>query len=109
MHNPYRRAIQRFSIRRLSILGILLAFFSMAFAQNCVQEFEPNDTPMNAVDLADARCFVGEMADQDQDLWVWHVTEDDATAPWTITIEGIPGQPRRSMWSALPSPRTAPA
>lgn len=77
------------------LLGLVLAlagFLSVAVAQNCVEEVEPNDTPGNAVGLGSTRCFVGDLSGNDQDAWVWDVTEDDGGVPWTMTVEGIRGQ-----------------
>lgn len=65
---------------------------SAAHAQACLEEVEPNDTPMSAVALGDMRCLVGEMAGQDQDAWAWEVSEADAQVAWTMLVEGIRGQ-----------------
>lgn len=75
-------------------LAILLAVLvsSTAFAQSCLEETEPNNTPITAVSLGDLRCFVGDLPGQDQDAWVWEVTEEDAEFPWTMLVQGIRGQ-----------------
>ena len=74
------------------IVVVVALFTAAAYAQGCVQEIEPNDTPMTAVPLVDLRCFTGDMSGQDQDAWVWEVTEADAEVPWTMLVQGIRGQ-----------------
>ena len=77
-----------------TLLGwIVLSWCAVALAQaTCLEELEPNDAPGSAVVIGGARCLVGELPGNDQDAWVWEVTEDDATTEWTLRVEGIPSQ-----------------
>ena len=76
----------------MALFVVSMALTPGALAQSCTTESEPNDTPMTAVALGELRCFTGELAGQDQDAWVWEVTEADAEVPWTMLVQGIRGQ-----------------
>ncbi len=86
------------SFRRLTRAAIVpalaLAFALLhgsALARSCAEEIEPNDELHLATPLGDADCLVGSLDDA-QDAFVWDVTAEDAAVPWTVSIEGIPGQ-----------------
>ena len=87
-----RRPVVRRAL--IATLGwIVLSGCAVVLAQaTCIEELEPNDAPGSAVAIGGARCLVGELAGNDQDAWVWDVTEDDANTDWTLHVEGIPGQ-----------------
>lgn len=74
----------------LMFLALLLA--GSVSAQNCMQEQEPNDTPATANQLSDPLCVWGELADTDQDAFLWTVSEEDAMRLWRFELQSVPGQ-----------------
>ena len=82
-------------MERIRAVGfVLIAFLAgaVAFAQPCVVEVEPNDTPSSATPLEHASCFEGEMSGQDQDAFAWTVTDDAALTRFQVRISGLSGQ-----------------
>ncbi|MCC6792879.1 MAG: hypothetical protein IT336_14405, partial [Thermomicrobiales bacterium] len=57
----------------------------------CIAEREPNDTEDVATPIVAELCASGELPDEDQDLWLWQLTSDDARAPWSFSVDGVPG------------------
>ncbi|MDZ7801243.1 MAG: VWA domain-containing protein [Trueperaceae bacterium] len=77
----------------LTLLALCaLATWQMGWAQDCRVEAEPNDAPAAANAIGDQRCFVGELDGDDQDAFVWDVSEQDAGTFWVVEIEGIRNQ-----------------
>ncbi len=79
VHRPTRNASQPGPLRRLApfvlLLGLLGMAPSLALAQGCTQEREPNDNPATGSTLAGLGCLVGDLAETDQDFFIWEVTE----------------------------------
>ncbi|MET0773251.1 MAG: hypothetical protein ABWZ82_09220 [Candidatus Limnocylindrales bacterium] len=69
----------------------------------CTTDGEPNGTPEEAALLAIPGCIEGTVPDGDQDLYLWTVTDADASSPWTIGIDG----PARMLTSAQVFPITS--
>lgn len=82
---PWRRV-------RALVFVLLASLLAFAVGQDCALEQEPNDTPAEANALVDFGCLVGELPGNDQDAWVWEVSEAQAGVPWAVEIEGIPGE-----------------
>ena len=78
-------------IWRLLLQGLLLVA-SVASAEPAVYEAEPNDTPAEANPIAGAVSLYGAMADNDQDGFVWTVSDEGALKRWTFELVGIPGK-----------------
>ncbi len=62
-----------------------------ANAQPTVYEIEPNDTPLDANPITGAVSLYGSMQGEDQDGFIWTVTDDDARKTWDFELHGIPG------------------
>lgn len=74
------------------LLSVVLAVLTgVGHARTCAQELEPNDELHRATPVGDERCMVGAL-DDDQDVFVWDVSDEDAAVPWVVEIEGIEGQ-----------------
>jgi hypothetical protein len=78
------------STRGLATLFGLVAC-SALFAQSVVYEAEPNDTPADANRVSGAVTIMGTMAGDDQDGYLWTVSDVDAQKRWTLELWGIPG------------------
>lgn len=74
------------------ILIFLLLSVSSVRAQQAVMESEPNDAPAEALEVAGDVTLIGSMAGNDQDAWVWTVSDVDARKRWTFELRGIPGR-----------------
>ena len=61
------------------------------FAQPAVYETEPNNTPAEANKIAGAVTIMGTMGGDDQDGFIWSVSDVDAQKRWTLELQGIPG------------------
>ena len=79
----------------LTVVGLLAMpglGISSAFAQPIHEEAEPNDTPALAPVLAGPIRILGTVGaagnDDEQDAFVWQVSEADARRRWTITLDG---------------------
>jgi len=70
----------------MAILGC-----SFVHAQPAVYELEPNDTPLEANRISGAVTTMGTMAGNDQDGFIWSVSDVDARNRWTLELNGIPG------------------
>lgn len=104
-----RAARSRTVGRRVAAAAVATAIFvvlSMAAAQQCTYESEPNDTPAQATritgvgpdtqglrgDDVGIACFTGELSGGDQDAFVWEVGEAEAGQRWVLEVEGVRGQ-----------------
>jgi len=76
-------------IPRLTLL--ILAAFS-AHADINVYEREPNNKPANANEITAPVTVYGTMSGQDQDGYLWTVSDEDARKRWTLELIGIPGR-----------------
>ena len=54
-------------------------------------EAEPNDQPAQAQSVSGEAVISGELLGKDQDGFRWSVSDEEATTPWTLTLEGLPG------------------
>jgi hypothetical protein len=70
---------------------LLVLFCSAALAQPAVYESEPNNTPSEANRIAGAVTIMGSMSGDDQDGFLWTVSDVDAQKRWTLELKGIPG------------------
>jgi len=70
----------------------LLLTLPSAWAQQAIMESEPNDTPADAMRLAGEVWIIGAIESQDQDAYLWTVSEVDALKRWTFELHGIPGR-----------------
>jgi hypothetical protein len=86
------------SRRPLPALGGLLLGLSLLVAApppiaaqtSCTPEAEPNDVAETTVSFTGTACYDGMLPDEDQDLWLWEVSETDAARRWTFSLTGIP-------------------
>jgi hypothetical protein len=62
-----------------------------AFAAPAVYETEPNNTPAEAGKISGEVTLLGSMPGNDQDGYLWTVSDDDARKRWTFELQGIPG------------------
>lgn len=65
-----------------------------AFAQELPSHYEsePNNTPAKANAIAGATTVLGTMNDQDQDGFMWTVSDEAAQKRWVFELQGIPGR-----------------
>ena len=70
---------------------LLLSLGTQAFAQVCLEEVEPNDTPAQALRFSEATCLTGVLEGRDQDAFMWQVGEEQAGRTWTFELEGHSG------------------
>ena len=70
---------------------LTVLFCSTLFAQPAVYESEPNNTPAEANRVAGAVTIMGAMTNEDQDGYLWTVSDVDAQKRWTLELNGIPG------------------
>ncbi|MGI9323735.1 MAG: VWA domain-containing protein [Pseudomonadales bacterium] len=62
-----------------------------ASALPVVVELEPNDAPQQAVSFSAPAMLSGTMVSaNDQDAFLWRISDADALKPWTLTLEGLP-------------------
>jgi hypothetical protein len=66
-------------------------FCSALQAQTSLYETEPNNTPAEANRIAGEVTIMGTMAGNDQDGFIWTVSDVDAQQRWTLELNGIPG------------------
>src|SRR5262245_25006034 len=99
MYGVRRRGAVRPRVRVIRLLSTLLLFASVCSgllsvpvvrAQSCLSDQEPSETPETAMALSGAVCIQGTMEEKDQDLFLWTVSEDDATRFWSLTLTGVP-------------------
>jgi hypothetical protein len=64
---------------------------SVAFAQPGFYESEPNNTPQEANPVSGEVVLYGTMVANDQDGFLWTVTDEDARKRWNFELHGIPG------------------
>jgi hypothetical protein len=74
---------------RLALLAII--FCSALQAQPAFYEAEPNNTPAEANKISGAVTIMGTMAADDQDGFLWSVSDVEAQKRWTLELNGIPG------------------
>ncbi len=53
---------------------------------SCAADSEPNDAPETAGSLVAPGCITGTLPDSDQDLFLWTVTDAQASQPWDFTL-----------------------
>lgn len=102
--------ILRTSRTRGILVAVTAAGLTMAAAQQCTYEVEPNDTPAEATlvtgvgpdgagTAVNARlgtvCLAGDIGKGDQDAFWWEVDELAAAHEWTARLEGVSGQLNR--------------
>ncbi len=98
MPRPHRDASQSGRFPRLAALLVLLGLLgtapSIALAQGCIAEREPNDDPATGATLVGLGCLVGDVIEADQDFFVWNVTERQLDGRFVIieleTDSGVP-------------------
>jgi len=64
----------------------------LAYAQPSIYETEPNDKPAEANPISSPVNIIGSMAGDDQDAFLWTVSDVDAQKRWTFELKGIPGR-----------------
>jgi hypothetical protein len=55
-------------------------------------ESEPNNTPAEANSISGATTVLGTMNENDQDGFMWTVSDEDAQKRWIFELQGIPGR-----------------
>ena len=78
---------------RLSPILAALAFLAApaAVAQPGYYESEPNNTPQEANPVSGEVVLYGTMVSNDQDGFLWTVTDEGARKRWNFELHGIPG------------------
>ena len=66
-------------------------FAATAFSAQSSLEIEPNDTPAEATKVTAPTTLVGELVGNDQDGFLWSVSDVDALKRWTFELQGLPG------------------
>jgi len=83
------------AIASLALLGGMVGTVGAASAQSaCLADTEPNDTPEQAGTLLAPACIEGTLPDEDQDLYLWSVSEADSLQPWTFSVDARPTRSR---------------
>lgn len=92
---------------RAFVLAALVSLTTLAAAQQCTYEAEPNNTPAEATFITGVGpdgvgtapnaklgtvCLAGALEPGDQDSFWWDVGEVAAGHQWSVSIEGISGQ-----------------
>lgn len=76
----------------LVVLAALVLPSAAARSQPSIYELEPNDTPAEANPLSGEAVLLGTMNDEDQDGFLWTVSDEDAQKRWILELHGIPGR-----------------
>lgn len=71
------------------VLLIVICFNSVS-AQVSLYEQEPNNTPHNGNQFKAPMVVLGNMQDNDQDMFIWNVSDADANYFWNIELDGLP-------------------
>lgn len=81
------------TIRLTCLLGgVLIPLLSIGkTGATSFYEEEPNNVPAEANRISGAVTLLGTMPGQDQDGYLWTVSDDDARKRWTFELQGIPG------------------
>lgn len=74
------------------LFGIACAMHINAPAQTSYFESEPNNTPAEANAIAGPVTVLGTMNEQDQDGFMWTVSDEGAQKRWVFELHGIPGR-----------------
>ncbi len=69
-----------------------ITFASSLWAEPSYYESEPNNTPADANPVAGAMTIIGDLRGQDQDAFMWSVSDVDAHKRWTFELQGVPGR-----------------
>lgn len=72
-------------------LVLLLLTSALSVADTGFYETEPNDTPADFHPIQGEITLYGTMVGQDQDGYLWTVTDNDARTRWTVQLNGEPG------------------
>ena len=98
---------------RAFITTALMLLATLAAAQQCTYEIEPNETPAEATLIrppdssgtfnADGArmpiiCLAGEISGSNQDAFWWDVDELAAEHNWTVSIDGVRGLNQMSLY-----------
>ena len=78
-------------VKGFFLSGLLCGASGLA-AQHAVYESEPNNTPAEANPIAGEVTVFGAMGGNDQDGFLWKVSDEDARKRWTFELQGIPGK-----------------
>ncbi len=81
----------RRTLFQLLVCLSLSATATQTFAQAGFYESEPNNTPAQANEISGEVILYGSMVDNDQDGYLWTVTDDDARKLWNFELHGTPG------------------
>ncbi len=72
----------------LSTLALLRGTPAVAYAQSCSVEVEPNNDPASAQPLNG--CAAGKLTENDQDLYRFTVSPDQAGQTFNLVLDGVP-------------------
>ncbi len=75
----------------LPIMSFLLAAGLALAAPQTVLEVEPNETPQTATRFEGPSLLIGAMTGNDQDAFLWTVSDAEAGRRWNIELQGIAG------------------
>jgi len=85
------RNILRLHPALLCLCASLIPAAQTIYADIGFYESEPNNTPANFHPISGEITLYGTMVGQDQDGFLWTVTDNDARKRWTFTLNGEPG------------------
>ena len=78
------------NLPRIICAGLCLVA-GQALGDTTYHEHEPNDLPVNFHHIDGEIALSGTMQGQDQDGFLWSVSDNDARKRWSFELQGIPG------------------
>ena len=87
------------SVTRSIWLLVFAALITVIFgadrvcAESSYYESEPNNSPPDANPVTGVITIIGDLGGQDQDAFMWSVSDVDAQKRWSFELEGMPGTP----------------
>lgn len=84
------RNTARASVLPLGIVLFMIGGLAGA-AEESILEVEPNDTPQTATTFQGPSLLLGAMSGNDQDAFLWTVSDMDAGRRWNVELQGIAG------------------
>jgi hypothetical protein len=86
------RIVPSFLTRLIVVLGTAIVFSNPLWAQPSYFESEPNNTPAEALSVNGEITIIGSLEGQDQDAFMWSVSDTDAQKRWNFELQGVPGR-----------------
>ena len=74
------------------IFPLLVLTANCSFAQKTLFDLEPNNEPKTAQTFSGEHQLSGSLTDQDQDLYLWDLSDAAADFFWDLELTGVPGR-----------------